>query len=239
VSKDVIIACDFSSYEKTKDFISDFRGIHPYVKVGMELYYSTGPDIIRYLKDEGCKIFLDLKLHDIPNTVRKSMKALARLGVDMVNVHASGTTDMMKAAVEGIHEGQIGETQPLVIGVTVLTSIDQSKLKNEWMTTASVEEMVSHLAENAKSSGLDGVVCSPLEVSRVKQICGPNFLTVTPGIRFGSDSKDDQKRVTTPEMAGQLGSDFIVVGRSITGSAQPVQAYLQCKEDFEKGYQTK
>ncbi len=230
MAKDVIIACDFPDAAATYGFLGKFKGRKPFVKIGMELFYSEGPDIVRKIKDSGHGIFLDLKLHDIPNTVRGGMRSLLSLGVDMVNVHASGGSAMMEAAVEGLSSGS-GE-RPLLIAVTVLTSTDAARLKNEALVGESLETTVAHYASLAARSGLDGVVCSPLEAKRVKEICGESFLTVTPGIRFADGAADDQKRIATPAFAKENGSDYIVVGRAVTAAADPVAAYERCIADF-------
>jgi len=231
--RDVIIACDFSSKEDTMNFLSQFTDKKPFVKIGMELFYSEGPSIVTELKAMGHKVFLDLKLHDIPNTVKKAMKNLTRLGVDMTNVHAAGTVNMMKAAKEGLVEGtKEGQSVPMLIAVTQLTSTDENTMQTELLINHTVNETVAHYAKNTQAAGLDGVVCSPLEVEVVKEACGTAFKTVTPGIRFSSNSNDDQKRVTTPLKAKELGSDFIVVGRSITAATDPVAAYNKCLEEF-------
>lgn len=230
MGKDVIIACDFSSKEQTLDFLKKFGDKKPYVKIGMELFYAEGPAIIREIKSMGHKIFLDLKLHDIPNTVKKAMNVLSGLDVDMCNVHAGGTKAMMEAALEGLvcPDG----TRPLLIAVTQLTSTTQERMENDLLIKAPMEDVVGHYARNARDAGLDGVVCSPLESGRVHDICGSKFLTVTPGVRFADDDKGDQARVTTPARAKELGSDYIVVGRSITGAADPVGAYERCISEF-------
>lgn len=224
---ETIIALDFSSKEETLEFLDKFRGIaeKPYVKIGMELFYAAGPEIVREIKNRGHKIFLDLKLHDIPNTVRKAMKVLSQLDVDMVNVHTSGGINMMKAALEGLTRED--GTRPLLIGVTQLTSTSPEMLRNELLIDASMDETIEKYALNAKEAGLDGVVCSPLEVEGVKNACGDAFMTVTPGIRFEDSKKDDQVRITTPERAREIGSDFIVVGRPVTQSPDPVEAYMR------------
>ena len=222
MSKDVIIACDFSSSEETLEFLEKMGDKRPYVKIGMELYYAEGPAIVKMLKLRGHKVFLDLKLHDIPNTVKKAMKVLARLGVDMCNVHAGGTVDMMKAALEG----------PLLIAVTQLTSTTEERMRRDLLIDEDMEKVVAHYAFNAKEAGLDGVVCSPLESKAVHETCGSGFLTVTPGVRFADDDKGDQARVTTPARAKELGSDYIVVGRSITGAEDPQAAYERCVREF-------
>ncbi len=230
MGKDVIIACDFSSREQTLDFLKKFGDRKPYVKIGMELFYAEGPAIIREIKSMGHKIFLDLKLHDIPNTVKKAMNVLSGLDVDMCNVHAGGTKAMMEAALEGLVRPD--GTRPLLIAVTQLTSTTQERMENDLLIKVPMEDVVGHYARNARDAGLDGVVCSPLESSRVHDICGSEFLTVTPGVRFADDDKGDQARVTTPAKAKELGSDYIVVGRSITGAADPVSAYERCISEF-------
>lgn len=230
MGKDVIIACDFSSKEQTLDFLKKFGDKKPYVKIGMELFYAEGPAIIREIKSMGHKIFLDLKLHDIPNTVKKAMNVLSGLDVDMCNVHAGGTKAMMEAALEGLVRPD--RTRPLLIAVTQLTSTTQERMENDLLIKAPMEDVVGHYARNARDAGLDGVVCSPLESGRVHDICGSKFLTVTPGVRFTDDDKGDQARVTTPVRAKELGSDYIVVGRSITGAADPVGAYERCISEF-------
>lgn len=230
MGKDVIIACDFSSKEQTLDFLKKFGDKKPYVKIGMELFYAEGPAIIREIKSMGHKIFLDLKLHDIPNTVKKAMNVLSGLDVDMCNVHAGGTKAMMEAALEGLVRPD--GTRPLLIAVTQLTSTTQERMENDLLIKEPMEDVVGHYARNAREAGLDGVVCSPLESGRVHDICGSEFLTVTPGVRFADDDKGDQARVTTPARAKELGSDYIVVGRSITGAADPVGAYERCISEF-------
>ena len=230
MGKDVIIACDFSSKEQTLDFLKKFGDRKPYVKIGMELFYAEGPAIIREIKSMGHKIFLDLKLHDIPNTVKKAMNVLSGLDVDMCNVHAGGTKAMMEAALEGLIRPD--GTRPLLIAVTQLTSTTQERMENDLLIKEPMEDVVGHYACNARDAGLDGVVCSPLESGRVHDICGSEFLTVTPGVRFADDDKGDQARVTTPARAKELGSDYIVVGRSITGAADPVGAYERCISEF-------
>lgn len=230
--RDVIIACDFQNREETIAFLSCFEGEKPFLKIGMELFYGQGPDFVREIKDAGFPVFLDLKLHDIPNTVKKAMVNLARLGVDMVNVHASGTIAMMEAAREGLNQGaQAGKTVQLV-AVTQLTSTSQEVMQRELLITESLNDTVVRYAQNAKAAGLDGVVCSPLETQLVKQVCGNDFLAVTPGIRYPEGSMDDQKRVTTPQQARANGSDFIVVGRPITGDENPKGAWLRVTADF-------
>lgn len=230
MAKDVIIACDFSSKEQTLAFLDKFTGRKPFVKIGMELFYAEGPAIVREIKERGHKIFLDLKLHDIPNTVRKAMSVLSRLDVDMCNVHAAGTVDMMRAAVEGLtHEDG---TRPLLIAVTQLTSTSEERMQKELLIGASINDTIVKYAENAKAAGLDGVVCSPLEAAMVKEACGKEFMTVTPGVRFADGDVGDQVRVTTPERAKEIGSDFIVVGRPITAADDPVAAYERCMREF-------
>lgn len=230
--KDVIVACDFASREQTLEFLDKFSGCSrkPFVKIGMELYYSCGPDIVREIKRRGHRIFLDLKLHDIPNTVRKTMKVLSALDVDMTNVHAAGTIDMMKAALEGLTRED--GTRPLLIAVTQLTSTSEERMQKELLINATIQETIAKYASNAKEAGLDGVVCSPLEAGLVKKACGDGFKTITPGIRFADASADDQVRVTTPARAREIGSDFIVVGRPVTAASDPVAAYRRCVEDF-------
>lgn len=230
MGKDVIVACDFDSAEKTLDFLSLFKDKKPFVKIGMELFYAEGPDMVRRIKDRGHRIFLDLKLHDIPNTVRKAMAVLSRLDVDMCNVHAAGTVAMMEAALEGLVRAD--GTRPLLIAVTQLTSTDQDRLEKDLLIREPMEEVVMHYAKNAKSAGLDGVVCSPLEAQTVHSACGNGFLTVTPGVRFADGDKGDQKRVMTPAQARLAGSDYIVVGRPVTAAADPVAAYEKCVKEF-------
>ncbi|MDO4380027.1 MAG: orotidine-5'-phosphate decarboxylase [Clostridia bacterium] len=230
MKKDVIIACDFSSAEKTYEFLDKFTEEKPFVKIGMELFYAEGPQIVREIKKRGHKIFLDLKLHDIPNTVKKAMAVLSGLDVDICNLHAGGGIDMMKAAVEGLTRED--GTRPLLIAVTQLTSIDQTRMENELLIEKPLEEVVMSYASNAKKAGLDGVVCSPLEAGKVHEVCGDDFLTVTPGIRFADGAVGDQQRVTTPKKAREIGSDFIVVGRPITAAEDPVAAYRHCMNDF-------
>lgn len=227
---DVIIACDFDSAEKTFAFLDKFTDIKPFVKIGMELYYAEGPSIVREIKKRGHKIFLDLKLHDIPTTVKKAMTVLSRLDVDMCNLHAAGTSRMMEAAIEGLTRAD--GTRPLLIAVTQLTSTDQEIMENELMISEPIADVVMHYAKNAKKSGLDGVVCSPHEAQKVHEACGNDFVTVTPGVRFATGDKGDQKRVMTPEEAKKIGSDFIVVGRPITASDNPVAAYKRCCAEF-------
>lgn len=230
MGKDVIIACDFSSAAETLAFLERLDHHKPYVKIGMELFYAEGPSIVKALKDRGHKVFLDLKLHDIPNTVKKAMAVLSSLDVDMCNLHAAGTKAMMKAALEGLTRED--GTRPLLIAVTQLTSTTQERMEEDLLIKAPMEAVVSHYGMNAKDAGLDGVVCSPLESEAVHKICGSNFLTVTPGVRFADDEKGDQARVTTPAMAKKLGSDYIVVGRSITGANDPKAAYERCVKEF-------
>ena len=230
MGKEVIIACDFSSKEETLAFLDKFSGKKPYVKIGMELFYAEGPEIVREIKARGHQIFLDLKLHDIPNTVKKSMSVLSRLDVDMVNLHAAGTRAMMEAALEGVTRPD--GSRPLVIAVTQLTSTSQERMQEELLISAPIDETVMHYAANAEKAGLDGVVCSPMEAGKVHETCGKQFLTVTPGIRFADGDKGDQVRVTTPAQAKEIGSDYIVVGRPITAAADPVAAYERCVAEF-------
>lgn len=230
MGKDVIIACDFDSAEKTFAFLDKFTGRKPFVKIGMELYYAEGPAIVREIKRRGHKIFLDLKLHDIPNTVKKSMAVLSRLDVDMCNLHASGTIRMMEAAIEGLTRED--GTRPLLIAVTQLTSTDEESMRKDLLIEQPIADVVMHYAANAKAAGLDGVVCSPLEAGKVHERCGASFLTVTPGVRFADGDKGDQKRVMTPEEAKKIGSDYIVVGRPITAADDPVAAYERCLREF-------
>ena len=230
MGKDVIIACDFSSKEETLAFLDKFSGKKPYVKVGMELFYAEGPEIVREIKARGHQIFLDLKLHDIPNTVKKSMSVLSRLDVDMVNLHAAGTRAMMEAALEGVT--RLDASRPLVIAVTQLTSTSQERMQEELLISAPIDDTVMHYAANAEKAGLDGVVCSPMEAGKVHETCGKQFLTVTPGIRFADGDKGDQVRVTTPAQAKEIGSDYIVVGRPITAASDPVAAYERCVAEF-------
>lgn len=233
MNKDVIIACDFPDADTTLKFLEQFGDLRPFVKIGMELYYGAGPDIVRRLRERGHRIFLDLKLHDIPNTVRKSMKVLAGMDIDMINVHAGGTIEMMAAGLQGLEEGTPqGRKRPLLIAVTQLTSTSPEALKNQLLIDTPMNETIAKYAQNAKAAGLDGVVCSPLEASIVKEACGPEFLTVTPGIRYPNAGADDQSRVTTPERAREIGSDFIVVGRPITAAPDPVAAYLKARKEF-------
>ena len=230
MGKDVIIACDFDSAEKTFAFLDRFTGRKPFVKIGMELFYAEGPSIVREIKKRGHKIFLDLKLHDIPNTVKKSMAVLSGLDVDMTNLHASGTKRMMEAALEGLTRPD--GTRPILIAVTQLTSTDEESMKQDLLINEPIDKVVMHYAKNAKDSGLDGVVCSPLEAGKVHDTCGKDFVTVTPGVRFADGDKGDQKRVMTPEEAKKIGSDYIVVGRPITAAEDPVAAYERCIREF-------
>ena len=230
MGRDVIIACDFDSAEKTFAFLDKFTGRKPFVKIGMELYYAEGPSIVREIKRRGHKIFLDLKLHDIPNTVKKSMAVLSRLDVDMTNLHAAGTVRMMEAALEGLTRPD--GTRPLLIAVTQLTSTDQEAMEKDLWIREPIADVVMHYAHNAKLAGLDGVVCSPLEAGKVHDTCGKDFVTVTPGVRFADGDVGDQKRVMTPAEAKKIGSDYIVVGRPITAAADPVAAYRRCVAEF-------
>ncbi len=230
MGKDVIIACDFSSAEQVFAFLDKFTGKKPFVKIGMELFYAEGPSIVREIKARGHKIFLDLKLHDIPNTVKKSMNVLSRLDVDLCNLHAAGTVNMMKAAIEGLTRPD--GTRPLLIAVTQLTSTDQESMENDLLIHEPIDKVVMHYAHNAKIAGLDGVVCSPLEAEKVHEVCGSEFLTVTPGVRFADGDIGDQKRVMTPAEAKRIGSDYIVVGRPITAAEDPVAAYERCVNEF-------
>ncbi len=230
MAKDVIIACDFSSKEQTLAFLNRFEGRKPFVKIGMELFYAEGPEIVREIKCRGHKIFLDLKLHDIPNTVKKAMAVLSRLDVDMCNVHAAGTIEMMRYAIEGLTRED--GTRPLLIAVTQLTSTSEERMREELLIGATINETIAHYADNARKAGLDGVVCSPLESQIVKSRCGSDFVTVTPGIRFADAAGDDQVRITTPARAREIGSDYIVVGRPITAAADPVAAYERCLKEF-------
>ena len=230
MGKDVIIACDFNSAEETFAFLDKFTGKKPFVKIGMELFYAEGPQIVREIKNRGHKIFLDLKLHDIPNTVMKAMKVLSNLDADMVNVHAAGTIAMMKAAIKGLTRED--GTRPMLIAVTQLTSTDEERMQNELYINRSLEETVMHYAENAAKAGLNGVVCSPLEAEEVHGVCGKDFVTVTPGIRFADGDAGDQVRITTPARAKEIGSDYIVVGRPITQAEDPVAAYERCVQEF-------
>lgn len=230
--RDVIVACDFSSAQQVLSFLDRFSGCgrKPFVKIGMELFYAEGPSIVRQIKARGHRIFLDLKLHDIPNTVRKTMKVLSALDIDMTNVHAAGTVAMMRAAIEGLTRED--GSRPLLIAVTQLTSTSQESMENELLIKEPVADVIARYAGNAREAGLDGVVCSPLEAGIVKESCGASFLTVTPGIRFADAAADDQVRITTPARARETGSDFIVVGRPITAADDPVAAYLRCVNEF-------
>ncbi|MDF2678323.1 MAG: orotidine-5-phosphate decarboxylase [Bacillota bacterium] len=230
MGKDVIVACDFSNKSEVIEFLSKFKEEKPYVKIGMELFYSEGPEIVRQIKSMGHKIFLDLKLHDIPNTVMKSMSVLSSLDVDMCNLHAAGTIAMMEAAIKGLTRED--GTRPLLIAVTQLTSTSEERMRTDVLIDKPLDEVVIHYAKNAKKAGLDGVVCSPLEASMVHNACGMEFLTVTPGVRFEDGDCGDQVRVTTPEQAKKLGSDYIVVGRPITAASDPVEAYKRCLREF-------
>ena len=230
MGKDVIIACDFPTKEEVLSFLDKFVGRKPFVKIGMELFYGAGPEIVREIKSRGHKIFLDLKLHDIPNTVKKAMAVLSGLDVDLCNLHASGTVRMMEAALEGLTRPD--GTRPLLIAVTQLTSTDQESMENDLLIHEPIDKVVMHYAANAKKAGLDGVVCSPLEAGKVHEVCGSNFLTVTPGVRFADGDIGDQKRVMTPAEAKKIGSDYIVVGRPITAAEDPVAAYERCIAEF-------
>ena len=230
MGKDVIIACDFDSAEKTFAFLDKFTGRKPFVKIGMELYYAEGPSIVKEIKKRGHKIFLDLKLHDIPNTVKKAMAVLSRLDVDMTNLHAAGTKRMMSAAIEGLTRPD--GTRPMLIAVTQLTSTDQESMEADLLINEPIDKVVMHYAHNAKCAGLDGVVCSPLEAGKVHDTCGKGFVTVTPGVRFADGDIGDQKRVMTPAEAKRIGSDYIVVGRPITAAEDPVAAYERCCAEF-------
>ena len=230
MGKDVIIACDFSSKEATLAFLDKFEGRKPFVKIGMELYYAEGPSIVKEIKARGHKIFLDLKLHDIPNTVKKAMAVLSLLDVDMTNLHAAGTKRMMEAAIEGLTRPD--GTRPLLIAVTQLTSTDQASMEEDLLIKEPIDKVVMHYASCAKDAGLDGVVCSPLEAGKVHEVCGGGFVTVTPGVRFSDGDVGDQKRVMTPAEAKKIGSDYIVVGRPITAADDPVAAYERCCNEF-------
>ena len=230
MGKDVIIACDFASAEKTFEFLDKFTTRKPFVKIGMELFYAEGPAIVKEIKKRGHKIFLDLKLHDIPNTVKKSMAVLSRLDVDMTNLHAAGTISMMEGALEGLTRED--GTRPLLIAVTQLTSTDQERMENDLLIKEPIDKVVMHYASNAAKAGLDGVVCSPLEAGKVHDTCGKDFLTITPGVRFADGDVGDQKRVMTPAEAKKIGSDYIVVGRPITAAEDPVAAYERCVAEF-------
>ena len=230
MGKDVIIACDFSSAEQTFAFLDKFTGKKPFVKIGMELYYAEGPEIVRQIKARGHKIFLDLKLHDIPNTVKKAMAVLSNLDVDITNLHAAGTTAMMQGALEGLTRPD--GSRPLLIAVTQLTSTDQEAMERDLLIREPIDQVVMHYAKTAKNAGLDGIVCSPLEAGKVHNTCGKDFLTITPGVRFADGDAGDQKRVMTPAQAKEIGSDYIVVGRPITAAADPVAAYERCVSEF-------
>ena len=230
MGKDVIVACDFSSAQAVYGFLDKFTGRKPFVKIGMELFYAEGPDVVRQIKARGHKIFLDLKLHDIPNTVKKAMAVLSGLDVDIVNLHAAGTSAMMEAALEGLTRPD--GTRPLLIAVTQLTSTDQQSMERDLLIHEPMADVVMHYAETAKRAGLDGVVCSPMEAQAVHDRCGRDFLTVTPGVRFADGDKGDQKRVMTPAEAKKIGSDYIVVGRPITAAQDPVTAYERCLAEF-------
>ncbi len=230
MGKDVIIACDFSSKQDVMNFLDKFTDVKPFVKIGMELYYAEGPQIVKEIKERGHKIFLDLKLHDIPNTVKKSMSVLSRLNVDMTNLHASGTISMMEAAIEGLTRPD--GTRPMLIAVTQLTSTSEERMKNDLLINEPIDKVVMHYAHNAKVAGLDGVVCSPLEAGKVHETCGSDFVTVTPGVRFADGDIGDQVRVMTPAEAKKIGSDYIVVGRPITAAEDPVAAYKRCVAEF-------
>ena len=230
MGKDVIIACDFPSKEATLDFLDKFTEKKPFVKIGMELFYGAGPEIVKEIKARGHKIFLDLKLHDIPNTVKSAMAVLSKLDVDMCNVHASGTKAMMEAALEGLTRED--GSRPLLIAVTQLTSTSQERMQEELLINEELDKVVIKYAQNTRDAGLDGVVCSPLEAGKIHEACGDNFLTITPGVRFADAAKDDQVRITTPEGAKKIGSDYIVVGRPITAAADPVAAYERCLNEF-------
>lgn len=230
MGKDVIVACDFSSKEETLSFLDRFDEEKPFVKIGMELFYAEGPEIVREIKKRGHRIFLDLKLHDIPNTVMKAMAVLSRLDVDMCNLHAAGTIPMMEAALRGLTRSD--GSRPILIAVTQLTSTDHEHMQKDLWIDRPIDEVVMHYAQNAKTAGLDGVVCSPLEAGKVHEACGSGFLTVTPGVRFADGDVGDQKRVATPALAKQIGSDYIVVGRPITAAQDPVAAYRRCLNEF-------
>ena len=230
MGKDVIVACDFASAEQTFAFLDKFTGRKPFVKIGMELYYAEGPAIVREIKARGHKIFLDLKLHDIPNTVKKAMAVLRNLDVDITNLHAAGATAMMQGALEGLTRED--GTRPLLIAVTQLTSTDQETMERDILIREPIDQVVMHYAKTAKNAGLDGIVCSPLEAAKVHDTCGKEFLTITPGVRFADGDVGDQKRVMTPAQAKEIGSDYIVVGRPITAAADPVAAYERCVAEF-------
>ena len=230
MGKDVIVACDFASAEQVFSFLDKFTEKKPFVKIGMELFYAEGPEIVRQIKARGHKIFLDLKLHDIPNTVKKAMAVLSNLDVDICNLHAAGTTAMMQAALEGLTRPD--GTRPLLIAVTQLTSTDQESMERDLLIHEPIDQVVMHYAKTAKNAGLDGIVCSPLEAGKVHEVCGKEFLTVTPGVRFADGDAGDQKRIMTPAQAREIGSDYIVVGRPITAAADPVAAYNRCVAEF-------
>lgn len=228
--RDVIIACDFAGADETFVFLDKFTGRKPFVKVGMELFYAEGPDVVRKIKERGHRVFLDLKLHDIPNTVKKAMSVLSRLDVDMTNVHAAGTVEMMRAALEGLTRPD--GTRPMLIAVTQLTSTSEERMQRELLIGASINDTIVKYAQNAREAGLDGVVCSPLEAGMVKEACGAEFKTITPGVRFADGDAGDQVRITTPARAAEIGTDYIVVGRPITAAADPVAAYERCLKEF-------
>lgn len=230
MGKDVIIACDFSSKAEVMNFLDKFQGKKPFVKIGMELFYAEGPSIVKEIKERGHKIFLDLKLHDIPNTVKKAMSVLSNLDVDMCNLHASGTKAMMEAAIEGLTRPD--GSRPLLIAVTQLTSTSEERMKDDLLINEPLDKVVMHYAKCASECGLDGVVCSPLEAGKVKEVCGKEFMTVTPGVRFADGEVGDQVRITTPEKAKEIGSDYIVVGRPVTQAEDPVAAYERCVKEF-------
>ncbi len=230
MGKDVIVACDFSGAKQTFEFLDKFTGRKPFVKIGMELFYAEGPEIVRQIKARGHKIFLDLKLHDIPNTVKKAMSVLSNLDVDITNLHAAGTTAMMQGALEGLTRPD--GSRPLLIAVTQLTSTDQEAMERDILIKEPIDQVVMHYAKTAKNAGLDGIVCSPLEAGKVHDTCGKEFLTITPGVRFADGDVGDQKRVMTPAQAKEIGSDYIVVGRPITAAADPVAAYERCVAEF-------
>ena len=236
MGKDVIIACDFAGEKEVYEFLDCFKALErkPFIKIGMELFYGAGPGIVKEIKKRGHKVFLDLKCHDIPNTVKKTMMVLAELGVDITNIHAAGTLPMMEAALEGLEEGSraAGKERPLLIAVTQLTSTDQETMERDLLIEKPLDEVVMHYALNARKAGLDGVVCSPMESGKVHEVCGQSFITVTPGVRFDDGDKGDQKRVMTPAKAKEAGSDYIVVGRPITQAEDPVAAYERCKSEF-------
>ncbi len=236
MKRDVIIALDFATKQQTLEFLDQFKEEKPFVKIGMELFYGEGPDVVREIKKRGHKIFLDLKLHDIPNTVQKAMRNLAKLGVDMTNLHAAGTIEMMAAAKKGLEEGAADGNVPILLAVTQLTSTNQQQMEEQlWIENHSIQDTVVHYAENAKKAGLEGVVCSPLEAGLVREALGDDFVTVTPGIRFADAKKDDQQRITTPAKAREIGSHYIVVGRPITASEDPVASYRRCVKEFVEG----